>query len=168
MNSELHRDSQGHWVAPLPFRIPRSPLPNNKSQAINRAMMLDRSLKKNLKKQEHFMTFMEKVINNNHAEIAPPLQDEEECWYLPIFGVYHSRSHSSCIWFVCSVRRCVPQQHTTTLTLTVSYECFSVSGRNQLLLLLTSNRCSTASKLEKITGTISDSFGTRTITSIIN
>jgi len=91
MDSELHRDSQGHWVAPLPFRIPRSPLPNNKSQAINRAMMLDRSLKKNLKKQEHFMTFMEKVINNNHAEIAPPLQDEEECWYLPIFGVYHSK-----------------------------------------------------------------------------
>ncbi len=29
------------------------------------------------------------MLINKHAELAPPLQPEEECWYLPKFGVYH-------------------------------------------------------------------------------
>lgn len=33
----------------------------------------------------------EKMIDNEHAEIAPPLEKEEECWYLPVFVVYHPR-----------------------------------------------------------------------------
>ncbi len=32
---------------------------------------------------------MQKVIEDKQAELAPPLQSGEECWYLPIFGVYH-------------------------------------------------------------------------------
>lgn len=28
-------------------------------------------------------------MKNNHAEIAPPLAENEECWYLPFFAVYH-------------------------------------------------------------------------------
>lgn len=39
--------------------------------------------------KEQFVAFMEKVFENKHAEEAPPLQENEECWYLPIFGVYH-------------------------------------------------------------------------------
>jgi hypothetical protein len=35
--------------------------------------------------------FMQKILDNNHAEIAPPLQNNEECWYLPLFGVYHPK-----------------------------------------------------------------------------
>ncbi len=37
----------------------------------------------------HFFDFMQKVIEDKQAELAPPLQSGEECWYLPIFGVYH-------------------------------------------------------------------------------
>ncbi len=37
----------------------------------------------------HFFDFMQKVIEDEQAELAPPLQSGEECWYLPIFGVYH-------------------------------------------------------------------------------
>ncbi|GAA6084830.1 uncharacterized protein LOC113098256, partial [Tachysurus ichikawai] len=37
----------------------------------------------------HFVEFMRNMFINKHAEIAPPLQPDEECWYLPIFGVYH-------------------------------------------------------------------------------
>ncbi len=29
------------------------------------------------------------MIEDKQAELAPPLQSGEECWYLPIFGVYH-------------------------------------------------------------------------------
>ena len=34
---------------------------------------------------------MAKILDNHHAEVAPPLAANEECWYLPLFGVYHPR-----------------------------------------------------------------------------
>lgn len=34
---------------------------------------------------------MGKVFSNNHAEEAPPLMEGEECWYLPLFEVYHPK-----------------------------------------------------------------------------
>ncbi|XP_076084371.1 uncharacterized protein LOC143055113, partial [Mytilus galloprovincialis] len=91
MDNEFVRDSEGSWVAPLPFRVPRQPLPSNKPQALHRASMLDASLNRNPVKREHFLTFMSKILDNNHAELAPPLGEHEECWYLPLFGVYHPK-----------------------------------------------------------------------------
>ncbi|RXN04564.1 hypothetical protein ROHU_018319 [Labeo rohita] len=35
--------------------------------------------------------FMQRILDNNHAELVPPLQDGQECWYLPSFGVYHPK-----------------------------------------------------------------------------
>jgi hypothetical protein len=81
----------GSWVAPLPFRSPRQSLPNNREQAVQRAKYLDSSLRRNPKKREHMVEFMQKILANNHAEVAPPLQNNEECWYLPLFGVYHPK-----------------------------------------------------------------------------
>ncbi|XP_052062914.1 uncharacterized protein LOC127702663 [Mytilus californianus] len=91
MDNEFVRDSEGSWVAPLPFRVPRQSLPSNRQQALHRANMLDASLNRNLVKREHFLTFMSKILDNNHAELAPPLDEHEECWYLPLFGVYHPK-----------------------------------------------------------------------------
>ena len=31
------------------------------------------------------------MLERGHAEVAPPLQDGEEVWYLPVFGVYHPK-----------------------------------------------------------------------------
>lgn len=39
--------------------------------------------------KEHFVDFMQKIFDNEQAEPAPPLKPGEECWFLPIFGVYH-------------------------------------------------------------------------------
>ncbi|XP_068210594.1 uncharacterized protein [Palaemon carinicauda] len=91
MDNEFVRDASGSWVAPLPFRVPRQSLPNNRRQALQQAMLLDASLRRNPVKQEHFLTFMSKIFDYNHAELAPPLKDHEECWYLPLFGVYHPK-----------------------------------------------------------------------------
>lgn len=41
--------------------------------------------------REHFVAFMEAMFRNCHAEAAPTVQEGEEWWYLPIFGVYHPR-----------------------------------------------------------------------------
>ena len=38
-----------------------------------------------------FLEFMEKMLKKAHAEVAPPVQPGKECWYLPLFGVYHPR-----------------------------------------------------------------------------
>ena len=79
------------WTAPLPFRKPRERLPNNYTQAWKRAQILRNSMVRDLTKREHMLTFMEAVIAKGHAEVAPSLETEEECWYLPLFGVYHPR-----------------------------------------------------------------------------
>lgn len=31
------------------------------------------------------------VLDNNHAEVAPPLTQDGECWYWPVFGIYHPK-----------------------------------------------------------------------------
>ena len=34
---------------------------------------------------------MREILDSGHAEIAPPLEEGTECWYLPLFGVYHHK-----------------------------------------------------------------------------
>ncbi|XP_023812156.1 uncharacterized protein LOC111947642 [Oryzias latipes] len=91
MEEGLKKDADNSWTAPLPFKLQRQRLPNNRSQAFNRLMSLVRNFEKRKEMKEHFITFMDKLFENKHAEIAPPLADGEECWYLPLFGVYHPR-----------------------------------------------------------------------------
>ncbi len=89
MQAEFHQDEQKNWVAPLPFRSPRPSLPNNREQALSRLNSLRRTLSRNPEMKEQFSAFMKKLFQNHHAERAPPIHEDEECWYLPIFGVYH-------------------------------------------------------------------------------
>lgn len=53
--------------------------------------MLRHVLTKKPDMKEHMVAFMQKIFEAGHAEPAPPLQGKQECWYLPIFGVYHPR-----------------------------------------------------------------------------
>ncbi|XP_033726768.1 uncharacterized protein LOC117316337 [Pecten maximus] len=91
MESEFKRDAEGNLTAPLPFRSPRQRLPNNRGQALKRAKILHASLERNPVKKDHFTTFMEGIIKNGHAEVAGTLDPQAECWYLPLFGVYHPK-----------------------------------------------------------------------------
>lgn len=91
MEQGLKKDSSNHWVAPLPFKSPRRRLPNNRTQALKRLFSLKRNFEKRPEMRQDFVTFMDKVFQNRHAEEAPPLKEGEERWYLPAFGVYHPR-----------------------------------------------------------------------------
>ena len=91
MDSGFKKNSAGNWTAPLPFRPGRPKLPNNRPQALKRAQILDRSLRKDPAKRQHFVTFMQQVIDSGAAEVVPPVPENKECWYLPLFGVYHPR-----------------------------------------------------------------------------
>ena len=56
--------------------------------------MLASSLQRDPTKRAHFVTFMQQILDAGYAEPASPLQVEEECWYLPIFGVHHPKKPS--------------------------------------------------------------------------
>ena len=89
MEEEFSKDSSNSWVAPLPFRSPRRTLPNHREYASSRFRTLQRILEKKPEMKTHFVEFMQKILDNNHAELAPTLKEGKECWYLPTFGVYH-------------------------------------------------------------------------------
>ena len=78
MDEGLRKDSNGSWVAPLPFKSPRPRLPDNRPQATKRFMSLKRNLEKKPEMRDHFLSFMDKMLKNGHAELALPLSDNEE------------------------------------------------------------------------------------------
>lgn len=88
MDTSFEKDRNSHWTAPLPFKEQRPILPNNKVLALKRAHSLDVSLRKNPTKRDHMVTFMNDIIDRGAAEVAPPIPEDKECWYLPLFGVY--------------------------------------------------------------------------------
>ncbi|KAL4006299.1 tumor suppressor p53-binding protein 1 [Sarotherodon galilaeus] len=91
MDSEFYQGSDNSWVGPLPFRSPRQRLPNNRQLAYDRLMSLRRTLEKRPEMKTHFLEFMENMLTRGHAEVAPALSQNQECWYLPLFGVYHPK-----------------------------------------------------------------------------
>ncbi|XP_077341416.1 uncharacterized protein LOC143986884 [Lithobates pipiens] len=50
-----------------------------------------RNLQRKPEMREHFFSFIGKIFEKGHTEIAPTLKDSEECCYLPIFRVYHPK-----------------------------------------------------------------------------
>ncbi len=92
MDREVFMDDSNSWVAPLPFnQEPRCKLPNNRAQTVKRLSTLRHTLGKKPDMKEHMVAFMQRIFEAGHAEPAPPLSGEQECWFLPIFGVYHPR-----------------------------------------------------------------------------
>ena len=89
MDKAMYRDDDNSWVAPLPFKEPRQPMPNNRELARSRFASLKRSMQRKPHMQLQYVEFMEAVFSNGHAEVAPDLEQGEECWFLPTFGVYH-------------------------------------------------------------------------------
>ena len=79
MDRDMTKDASGHWVAPLPFKTPRPVLPNNRRQALDRAIRFDNNLRRNPSKMTHFIEFMSAVIDAGHAELAQPLPPNTEC-----------------------------------------------------------------------------------------
>ena len=100
---------------------------------------------------------MKKVIDNGHAELAPPLKKDEECWYLPIFGVYHPKKpdqirgvfDSSAKFNDVSLNSVLMSGPDLTNSL-LEY-CFVLEAI-QLLLLSTLSKCFMVSWSGRITG----------------
>ncbi len=61
---------------------------------MSRFKSLSRTLEKRPEMKAHFMEFMQKILDSHHAELAPPVQEGKEYWYLLFFGVYHPQKHN--------------------------------------------------------------------------
>ncbi|XP_013396919.2 uncharacterized protein LOC106163784 [Lingula anatina] len=90
MNESMRKDKD-QWMAPLPFKHPRQRMPNNRSQVLGRARSFDAALKKDERKLQHMVDFMENIFDSQAAEVAPELPPGKEVWYLPLFAIYHPR-----------------------------------------------------------------------------
>lgn len=80
-----------------PFALPveLTPFANNREQALKRAKSFDLGLKRDSNKQQHALEFMQKMFDNGHAEIASPVDEKTEHWYLPLFSIYHQKNPDS-------------------------------------------------------------------------
>ena len=85
LDKELEKDCEGSWKAPLPFKKQRPQFPNNRPQALKRAKTPADNLRRNSVKRRHFTELIEGIF----TEPAPSVTQGQECWYLPLFGVYH-------------------------------------------------------------------------------
>lgn len=91
IDKDFCRDNIGQWVVPLLFGEPICKLPDNRHQALISAIILDANLRKNPVKCEHAVTFMKRILDAEHTELASPLKEDEEFWFLSIFSVYHPK-----------------------------------------------------------------------------
>ena len=95
METSVHKNGQGNWEMPLPFRRKDPHLPNNISQAVNRLNSLIRTLKRKPQMAKDYVEFMGKIIGKGHASPVPigelTVPQSGRVWYLPHFGVYHPK-----------------------------------------------------------------------------
>ena len=100
----LTRVENGHLQLPLPFK--HSPkLPNNYSVAVKRFSHLKIKLTKNKNLHKEYTSFMEEVLQNDHAERVGPNQGASTAeWYIPHHGVMHPHKEKLLVVFDCSVR----------------------------------------------------------------
>ncbi|XP_065115485.1 uncharacterized protein [Paramisgurnus dabryanus] len=100
----IRKNDYGHYEMPLPFRA-RPHLPNNKQLAILRLDHLKRKLLKDERYKEHYVRFMEEVIEKGDAEEVYREGKDGENWYIPHHGVYHPKKPDKLrVVFDCSAK----------------------------------------------------------------
>ncbi|XP_032232082.2 uncharacterized protein LOC116614782 isoform X1 [Nematostella vectensis] len=105
MEIGLHKNENGNWEAPLPFRANEVHLPDNKKHCLHRLLSLKRKLLGNDKLRNDYIAFMKKVIDRGHASRVPVDQlrtSPGKVWFLPHFNVQHPRKKDLRVVFDCS------------------------------------------------------------------
>ena len=105
-SARIFSRKNGHLEMPLPFKGSSPPtLPNNKKLATLRLQHLKRKLKANEQFYDHYKTFMEEVIKNGDAELAPEAPAGGIGWYIPHHSVYHPKKPGKLrVVFDCSAK----------------------------------------------------------------
>lgn len=100
----IRKNDHGHYEMPLPFKE-RPHLLNNKQLAIVRLNHFKRKLLKDERYKEHYVRFMEEVIEKGDAEEVHDEGKDGEKWYIPHHGVYHPKKPDKLrVVFDCSAK----------------------------------------------------------------
>ena len=99
----------GHYEIPLPIRDKQLTLPNNRTMALNRLKPLKRRFQSSEGYRQHYVEFMNKVIESGYAERVPEgnsLEDKSKpVWYIPHHGVYQPKKPNKIrVVFDCSAQ----------------------------------------------------------------
>lgn len=92
LTNGLHKNVNGNWEAPLPFKSDDLSLPDNKEYCLRRLLSLKRRLLNDSNLKEDYLAFMKKTLDNGHASRVPDDQlstEKGKAWFLPHFNVYH-------------------------------------------------------------------------------
>ena len=98
METGIHKNANGNWEMPLPFRNPQVEMPNNRCQAESRLQSLLRTFKRKPSMKNDYWEFMTKIIVKGHATMVPPEEiqpPDGKVFYLSHFGVYHPKKPGS-------------------------------------------------------------------------
>ena len=105
VENRIHKDEEGYYEIPLPFKREMPALPNNKAMAEKRLTHLKRRLICDPKLYQDYKAFMEQMIQNGDAEEINNEKEPTNAWYIPHHGVYHSKKPNKIrIVFHCSAR----------------------------------------------------------------
>ena len=87
----MKKNKTGSWIAPLPFCNEVTHLPNSCEEAFKRLKSTRKTLDRKPDMKKHYFAFMQKTLDNGHAEPVPPsgVVTSKPCWFLPHFGVYY-------------------------------------------------------------------------------
>ena len=101
-----HHD--GHYVIPLPFRNSQTAMPNNRDQALKRAMWQRKKMLRDENYRNDYVNFVNEMISRGHARKVPEDHLEVEpgkARYLPHHGIYHPKKpHKIRVVFDCSAK----------------------------------------------------------------
>lgn len=76
----------GHYCIDLPFKEENPLLPNNRHVAEQHLQSLKRQFAKNGQFKEQYITFLNDMVTQGHAELVPSdqlKQSDENVWYIP-------------------------------------------------------------------------------------
>ncbi|XP_072173968.1 uncharacterized protein [Diadema setosum] len=102
----INQRDDGYYEMPLPFKNGEPTLPNNRQAAISRLKGLKSQFQKRPQYKEHYMTFMNEILQRGDAEKVPAEElSVENKWYIPHHGVYHPKKPNKVrVVFDCSAR----------------------------------------------------------------
>ena len=102
------RLTEGHYEIPLPFRQSEVDLPNNRQQAVKRALWQRKKMIQNHQYRNDYIAFINKIISKGYAEKIPQdtlETDPGKAWYIPHHGVYHPKKPDKIrVVFDCSAK----------------------------------------------------------------
>lgn len=91
MNTNIHQLDNGHYKMLLPIKA-ECLLENYVDMCMRRLMNLKKRFQADSQYHEHYLAFMDNIIDNGYAEKAPvkePKANTGKVWYIPNHVVYH-------------------------------------------------------------------------------